>query len=224
MESIKNLLFKDEKVLWEETHHIKLDERLRFVILILMLILMNLFILIPLRNLSLPIALESLFRYFLIILITMNVLMSAMLLFSFFGTLKDMKKGQLTWKDLKKYEMISILTNKRWIQKDRGVIFLKDKGYSTGDIEHYKDFVFIKLELIKFIELTEVKDLGKMKYWIKLYFSYDKKKPKGEILGTNFSSTDQFLILLDNIKGVLKIKHEENDQVNKNMKKYRFYY
>lgn len=42
----------------------------------------------------------------------------------------------------------------------------------------HKDIAFISLKLIKFAEMFDVKSLGRSKYFINLYFSYDKKQPK----------------------------------------------
>ena len=136
-----------------------------------------------------------------------------------------MKKGQLTWKDLNKYETKCILTNKRWIQKDLNVLKFKYSDYSMGDIEHYKDFVLIKLELIKLIEITEYKEFGKMKYILSLYFSYDKRFPRKVFLGTKFqTSKDQFQILIKNIKRVMELKREETHQRKLGSNIYYFYF
>lgn len=60
-------------------------------------------------------------------MIFIDLLLFSVVLFGLIVSLKDMKKGQLTWNDFKKYEMITILTNKRWIQKDLGILKLNTK-------------------------------------------------------------------------------------------------
>ena len=135
-----------------------------------------------------------------------------------------MKKGHLTWKDLNRYETRCILTDKRWIQKDLGVLEFKYSDYSMGDIEHYKDFVLIKLELIKLVEITEYKEFGKMKYILSLYFSYDKRLPKKVSLGCGFTSENEFQILIKHITRVLEVKREETHHRKSGSNVYNFYF
>lgn len=78
-------------------------------------------------------------------------------------------------KILKNIKNFDILTNKRWIQKELSVIYLEDIDDLVKNVEYYKDIVLINLEVIKLIEFTERKELGKWYYFISLYFSYDKK-------------------------------------------------
>ncbi len=219
MENINHLL-SSENILWETSHRAKFDERLRYLPIICMLVFVNLlFIYYPIQ-----IGAYFLLPIMLSIGIFMDLVIIAVTLTSFFSTRRDMKKGQLTWKDLNKYETKCILTDKRWIQKGLDIAKLKDTDYSIGDIEHYKDFVLIRLELIKHIEITEYKEFGKMKYILSLFFSYDKRLPKKVFLGIKFSSEDQFQILINNIKRVMEVKREEKHHRKSGSNNYYFYF
>jgi len=46
-------------------------------------------------------------------------------------------------------------------------------------------------------------------YYLRLYLNYNKKKPKKKSLSTNFCTEEKFNLLLDNIKGVMEVKREE---------------
>jgi hypothetical protein len=219
MESINHLL-SNEKILWEISHRVKFDERLRYLSLIAVIIFLNLVFISPLVQFGG----SSLTFFMLEIGILLNIISIAVTLFSFLSTRRDMKKGQLTWKDLYKYETKCVLTDKRWIQKSLDVSQLKDTNYLIGDIEHYKDFALIKLDLIKHIEITEYKEFGKMKYVLSLYFSYDKTLPKKVFLGIHFTSEDQFQILINTIKKVMEVKREEKLHRKSGSNVYDFYF
>jgi len=214
MELIKDHLLNNEKLLWEIHNYSKFDRRYSFLIPFLCLFL-NIFFFVATRGLEV-ILYPLLFSFNPIILIAIFV--------NIYTLLRDKKKGQLKWKDYKKYHTFAILTNKRWIQKDLYVVYIEDTDDIAKNIEHYKDIVFVNLDSIKLIEIIELKELGKWKYFISLYFSYNKKEPKKRSLGAWFSSKSPNQIIFNNLKTVLKIKHEEINQVNKNRKIYQFYY
>ncbi|MFX0002809.1 MAG: hypothetical protein ACFE9C_07435 [Candidatus Hodarchaeota archaeon] len=215
MELIKDRLLNNENILWENHHYSKFDQRYSFSIDILMILFFNIIFFILLGELVI---------YLFSFLLAGNLIFPFMILSHVYTFLRDKKKGQLKWKDFKKYHMFAILTNKRWIQKDLNVIYIKDTDDLAKSVEHYKDIVFIKLESIKLIEITERKELGKWKYFISCYFSYDKKKSEKNEFGTYFSSKIQNQILFDNFHTLIKPKHEEIDQIRKNHKIFKFYY
>jgi len=214
MELIKDHLLNNEKLLWEIHNYSKFDRRYSFLIPFSCLFL-NIFFFVATRGLEV-ILYPLLFTFNPIILIAIFV--------NIYTLLRDKKKGQLKWKDYKKYHTFAILTNKRWIQKDLYVIYIEDTDDIAKNVEQYKDIVFVNLDSIKLIEIIELKELGKWKYFISLYFSYNKKKPKKRSLGAWFSSKSPNQIIFNNLKTVLKMKHEEINQVNKNRKIYQFYY
>ena len=214
MELIKDHLLNNEQLVWENHYYSKFDQRYSFLITSSFLFL-NIFFFVVTRGLE--VILYPL-------LFTFNPIVLAAIFLNIYTLLRDKKKGQLKWKDYKKYHTFAILTNKRWIQKDLNVIYIKDTDDIAKSIEHYKDIVFVKLNSIKLIEITELKELGKWKYFISLYFSYNKKKPKNKSLGAYFSSKIPNQIIFHNLKTLLQTKHEEINQVNKNKRIYQFYY
>ena len=155
---------------------------------------------------------------------TFNPIIFFAIFISIYTFLRDKKKGQLEWKEYKRYHTFAILTNKRWIQKDLNVIDIKDTDDIAKNVEHYKDIVFVSLDSIKLIEILEHKELGKWKYFISLYFSYNKKKPKNGSLGAYISSKSPNQIIFQTLKTLPTIKHEEINRINKNKKIYQFYY
>jgi len=214
MELIKDHLLNNEKLLWEKHYYSKFDRRYSFLISFSFLFL-NIFFFVVTRGLE--VILYPL-------LFTFNPIVLGAIFLDIYTLLRDKKKGQLKWKDYKKYHTFAILTNKRWIQKDLNVIYIEDTDDIAKNIEHYKDIVFVKLNSIKLIEITELKELGKWKYFVSLYFSYNKKKPKNKSLGAYISSKIPNQIIFHDLKTLLKTKHEEINQVNKNKKIYQFYY
>ena len=214
MELIKDRLLNNETLLWENHRYSKFDRRYSCVIPFSALFL-NIFFFVASRGLEV---------IFYPLLFTFNPLILVAIFICIYSLLRDKKKGQLKWKDFKKYHTFAILTNKRWIQKDLNVIYIKDTDDIAKNIEHYKDIVFVNLDSIKLIEIVELKELGKWKYFISLYFSYNKKKPKYRSLGAWFSSKSPNQIIFNNLKTLLEMKHEEINQVSKNKKIFHFYY
>ena len=218
METIKNLLFPNEQILWENISKLKVGYKYRFSVIFCSILFFNGFFLIVFNK---PILLEFLVFPF---LLAFNLIFFIIFIVELYSTLRDKKKGKLKWRDLKKYKTIAILTDKRWIQKDLRVMYIKDEENGIERIQHYKDVVIVKLEFIKFIQITEFKELGKWKYNISLYLSYDKKKQKNNYLGLNFSSKIQFQTLFENLQHLIKTKNEEIEKIRTNMKIYRLYY
>jgi len=219
MEIIKNWLLNDEKILWENITYSKFDDNYSLLIAILIFFFFYIIFFVALRSsdfIFLP-----MFNSIFLMVTSLFLFVISLKIYTF---LKDKKNGQLKWKDFKKYQKFAILTNKRWIQKDLTVIYLEDTDDLVKNVEHYKDIVLVNLEAIKLIEFTERKELGKWNYFISLYFSYNKKKPKKSVLGAHFSSRIQSPILLDSLQSVLKSKHVEINQVSKNYKISQFYY
>lgn len=214
MELIKDRLLNNETLLWENHYYSKFDRRYSFLIPFSFLFL-NIFFFVASRGLGVILYL---------LLFIFNPIVLGTLFLSIYSILRDMKRGQLKWKDFKKYHTFASLTNKRWIQKDLNVIYIKDTDDIAKNVEHYKDIVFVNLNSIKLIEIIELKELGKWKYFISLYFSYNKKKPKNESLGAYISSKSPNQVILNNLKTVLTMKHEEINQVRKNKKIYQFYF
>jgi hypothetical protein len=214
MELIKDHLLNNETLLWENHHYSKFDRRYSFLIPISFLFL-NIFFFAASRGLGV---------IFYPLMFIFNPIVLGTLFLSIYALLRDMKRGQLKWKDFKKYHAFAILTNKRWIQKDLDVIYMKDIEDNAKNVEQYKDIVFVTLNSIKLIEIIELKELGKWKYFISLYFDYNKNKPKNESLGAWFSSKSPNQIIFNKLKTLLTMKHEEINQVSKNKKIYHFYY
>ena len=214
MELIKDRLLSNEKLLWENHSYSKFDQRYSILIPIPFLFL-NIFFFVATRGLE--VILYPL-------LLTFNPIIFFAIFISIYTFLRDKKKGQLEWKEYKRYHTFAILTNKRWIQKDLNVIDIKDTDDIAKNVEHYKDIVFVSLDSIKLIEILEHKELGKWKYFISLYFSYNKKKPKNGSLGAYISSKSPDQIIFQTLKTLPTIKHEEINRINKNKKIYQFYY
>ena len=213
MELIKDRLLSNEKLLWENHSYSKFDQRYSILIPIPFLFL-NIFFFVATRGLEV-ILYPILFMF--------NSTILVVIVISIYTLVRDKKKGQLEWSDYKKYHSFAILTNKRWIQKDLNVIDIKDTDDMAKNVEHYKDIVFVNLDSIKLIEIIELKELGKWKYFISLYFSYNKKKPKNGSLGAYISSKSPNQIIFQTLKTLLTMKHEEINQENKNKKLYQFY-
>ncbi|MEJ2294558.1 MAG: hypothetical protein P8Y23_07280 [Candidatus Lokiarchaeota archaeon] len=213
MELIKDHLLSNETLLWETHSYSKFDQRYSILIPIPFLFL-NIFFFVATRGLEV-ILYPLLFMF--------NSTISVVIVISIYILVRDKKNGQLEWSDYKKYHSFAILTNKRWIQKDLRVIDMKDTDDHAKNVEHYKDIVFVSLDSIKLIEIIEQKELGKWKYFISLYFSYNKKKPKNGSLGAYISSKSPNQIIVQTLKTLLTIKHEEINQVHKNKKIYQFY-
>ncbi len=202
MKDITNLLLNDEKMLWEHIKSLKFDFRHRLSGIILIGIIFNVFFLIYFWTYLLPYF--HLLYFILIVPLMINSIFILGVFLELYATIRDKKIGQLRWKDLKKYTTIVVLTNKRWIQKDLKVIHTKNNKSVIERIEHYKDIVFIKLEFIKLIQITEFKEIGKWKYWVSLYLSYDKTGPKKNYLGVHFTSKIRFQNLLENLKALFQ--------------------
>jgi hypothetical protein len=214
MELIKDRLLSNEKLLWETHSYSKFDPRYSILIPISFLFL-NIFFFVATRGLEV-----ILFP----LLLTFNPIVLVAIFISIYTLVRDKKKAQLQWKEYKKYHTFAILTNKRWIQKDLNVIYIKDTDDIAQNVEHYKDIVFVNLDSIKLIEIIELKEFGKWKYFISLYFSYNKKKLKNGSLGAYISSKSPNQIIVQTLKTLLTIKHEEINQVHKNKKIYQFYF
>lgn len=77
---------------------------------------------------------------------------------------KIIKKRQLTpeltLEELKKYEDIYVLTNKRWIQKNLDFNFKFDiSKYPNNVLERHRDIISVNLDSIKFITI-DVTNIG----------------------------------------------------------------
>ena len=214
MELIKDRLLDDETLLWENHYYSKFDRRYSFLIPFSFLFL-NIFFFEASRGLGV---------IFYPLMFIFNPIVLGTLFLSIYALLRDMKRGQLKWKDFKKYHAFAMLTNMRWIQKDLNVLYMKDTEDIAKSVEHYKDIVFVNLNSIKLIEIIELKELGRWKYFISLYFSYNKKKPKKGSLGAYISSKSPNQLIFNNLKPLFEMKHEEINQVSKNKKIYHFYY
>ena len=57
-----------------------------------------------------------------------------------------------------------------------------------------------------------------------LYFNYNKTQQRDVGLSTSFTSDEEFQLLYNSLKSVMKIKREEIHQENKNEKEYYLYF
>jgi len=102
MESISHLL-GGKTILWNTSHKERISERLRYIVIIFGIIF-------PFNLLFIYIA--RVFLLLWIIPIELDLIFIGILLYSFVHALKTKKIGQLTWKEMNKYEKLCILTNK----------------------------------------------------------------------------------------------------------------
>ncbi|MFX1257761.1 MAG: hypothetical protein ACFFAN_07880 [Promethearchaeota archaeon] len=218
MEIIEKSLYENEKILWRNTRYEKQHLILIFLMVMIPLIFGNIFFIF--------LSINAVYYYLVFVFIIDGVIIPFIVV-EYIRDLKEKKKGKLSWKDLNKHQNITILTNKRWIQKDLSFLRLDFEKYSKKGMELHRDIAFINLNLIKFIEVHESRLKDKDYYAISLYFSYNKKEPEGIQLRTLFRSTHstpKYEEFLKSIKKILQIKKEEHNEIAKSLKYYYLYF
>ena len=204
MIGIKKNLLDDEEILWKYSEERNLlKETIAHLIIGIFLIA---FLLISIIMISSTLVWMT--WYIILLLIAIPTLL---FIRTIFAIIKDYKKKSnylnLTWKELRKYKCVYIITNKRWIQKDYDLNSNIDiSKYSTKVLEKSGDIIFVNMESIQVIYTYE--DNG---YTILFYIDYDEDNLEDSNLGVLLSSME-FIKAIKTLKEVIPLKKEKQDE------------
>jgi len=145
MKPIEQYLLNDEKIIWQRSQINPANQKNTKAIFILSAI--SLTLIVPIVLLLINTALYPLFIAG--ILLTILSIAFGIVAFGIYLTYqKSMKKINLSFKQIKSYEDIYILTNKRWIQKSLDVLNFNVEVFPIK-IKNVEDVVFIDFEQIQ---------------------------------------------------------------------------
>jgi len=200
----KKFISNDEEILWEHSEEKDLLKEIivHLIIGIFLMIFLITVIIIISRTL------EWLSWYVVLLLSVIPILLFVRTILVAKKDYSDkLNKLQISRKELRNYENVYILTNKRWIQKDYDLNFNIDiSKYTKGALERKKDIVFVNLEKIQVIYTVEDK-----KYMIAFYIDYDEENLEETYLGV-WLSPEEFKKVMKILKKVIPIEKEKLDK------------
>jgi len=206
-EEVKSELSSDEKILWEQR---KLFNKLKFLRGIGFLLILFVGISIIFLFLCFMI-LKNNFDFYMIlqILIFMSILPLGLFFAEFINNWKITKKLNVRIRDLKNYEVFTILTNKRWIQKSLFYLKLDYSKYDSDSILIQKDLAIANLLDIEVIYTT--KGYKSEIFYVNFFISWDKWSEES-ILHAIMEKPD-YLILMETLQKLFSITKEEQGTI-----------
>lgn len=218
MEKIRNNLEENEEILWSTESTINL---LFIIVTGIPLMIGSIFILLFLiPNLfQIDYYFKSDYIFFGILRLVVLLVGIMAIIYIFYQTHIFKKRGKLTWGEVLKYKEIAVLTNKRWIQKERRISRLKHRDKVEDKLELQGDIVFVDLKQIQAIKIIEMKKRA----YVNLYFDYSKITPKSLFLGVETKTRQSFDNLIAKIKSMFSIKRVEQIPSGKDRKEFIFY-
>jgi len=199
----KKFISHNEEILWEysEEKNLLKDIIVHLIIGIFLLIFFIAIIIFISQTL------EWLSWYIVLLISIFPILLFVRTIITGVKNYKDMlNKLQLSRKELRNYERVYMLTNKRWIQKDYDLSSNIDiSKYKKGVLERNKDIIFVNLENIKVIYTVEDKE-----YMIAFYIDYDEENFEDSYLGV-WLSLEEFQKVMKILKDVIPIKKGKQD-------------
>ena len=220
MEEIKSYLLNGEEIIWQNIETLKDNAIRRYSGLLIFSIIA---VLLPVFLGLIPVINTIITPIITIIIVPVGIFMIVLIIIMFLFEKLTKDKAQLTWKDLQNYEMILSLSNKRLIQRDLGIVSFNLKNYTKNEITRMKDFLFIKLDLIKCIEFDEFKHKNRSDYYSTIYFNYEKSEPKKIMLGGKFQDEMIYRSFNEKIRKLLQVKREESKEAG-NHKRTNLYF
>ena len=179
MEVIKNNFHNDEIIRWERTRVINFRKKYVRSLILAILLLSFLNFLIGLFFWYAPswqgefylwytdIQIHPLIIYVLILSIFIFVTIFA-LSYGIHLYVKGLHRLDLRLKDLKSYELIHLLTNKRWIQKDfTFLLHVYEETASEPPFPRINDVFFLDLSLIDKVTVKRVRSAYKLEFHLK---------------------------------------------------------
>ncbi|HEY0089926.1 MAG TPA: hypothetical protein VGB37_13840 [Candidatus Lokiarchaeia archaeon] len=204
MEIIKKFLRNEEEVLWyyRETKSLIKEPLIHVLIGILLMVILSYLILV------IASWLEWILWVVILLLLIPIGLFGRSMLYSIKDYRDKIKTLQLSFKQLRHYECIYAITNKRWIQKDFDLNSNVDVSeYPEEAIEKFKDIIFVNLEKIEAIYTFE----NKINV-IALYLEYNEENPEETDFGV-WVPLKEFHKAIDTLKKVIPLESEKEDEL-----------
>ena len=210
MEEIQKFLTGFEKIIW---HKVEIKDLSIFslkYILLLLLIIFSFFLIVILlmTDFSKPFD----FYFFIIFIIILTIGSIAMINMLFRADKKQMNSLNLTRSQLKKYEKIWILTNKRWIQKNNDInreLYPEDLPPNT--LERKNDIIFANLDAVKAVMIGKT-DPEDYRIWIYIDESFTEYTDPN--LGVELESWEEYESFMYNFKKVVPLDEPEEENAD----------
>ena len=88
---------------------------------------------------------------------------------------QELRRLELKLSDLSQYQLVHVLTNKRWIQKDfRSLVYFEKKNLPIENITPSKDLVFINLNNIKKATISRIRSNYNITFHFKPIFGLNR--------------------------------------------------
>jgi len=161
MKEIRESLLKDEKILWKSIKFINLKHRFVYGFVIILSLLISFPVVFYLLS-----PLIGWFLFFLA-LVLCDGFIGSISVVSIFYARRAMKRADYTFEKLVRFEQVSIFTNKRIIQRDLKYIYKTNTPIiKEGLGRHFRDTVFLNLELIEKIAVYKFKKKIIFQFWL----------------------------------------------------------